>query len=140
MFLSKISIDFMYDHLLLCRREHFCYCLHVFITKEILKCDIKDCFEINGKQMIKMPKKCEYVKFKIHSFQLLKVFQFLKIMESKIHMNLILTNMKNMLLVVIIMNQYVLMINVVSLLNDTQAKMLFAALAVGFKKVNIGVM
>ena len=45
-----------------------------------------------------------------------------------------------MLLVVMVMNQYVLMINEVSLLNDTQAKMLFAALAVGFKKVNIGVM
>ena len=52
---------FMYDP----ERKHFCcYCLHAFITKEILKLHIKDCFKINGKQTIKMPKKVEYVKFK----------------------------------------------------------------------------
>ena len=46
-------------------RKHFCsYCLHVFITEEILKHHIKDCFKINGKQRIIMPKKGEYVKFK----------------------------------------------------------------------------
>ena len=33
-------------------------------TEEILKCHIKDCFKINGKQRIKMPKKGEYVKLK----------------------------------------------------------------------------
>ena len=43
---------------------HFChYCLHGFITDEMLKCHIKDCSKINGKQTIKMPKS-EYVKFK----------------------------------------------------------------------------
>ena len=41
----------------------FRYCLHTFITEEILQCHIKDCFKINGKQTIKMPKKGEYVKF-----------------------------------------------------------------------------
>ena len=56
---------FMYDHLLHRGRKHFCcYCLHAFITEEILKRHIKDCFKINGKQTIKMPKKGEYVKFK----------------------------------------------------------------------------
>ena len=56
----------MYDHSLYHERKHFCrYCLHAFITEEILKRYSKDCFKINGKQMIKMPKKGEYVKFKI---------------------------------------------------------------------------
>ena len=44
-------------------RENICYCLHAFITEEILK-HIKDCFNINGKRTIKMPKKGEYVEFK----------------------------------------------------------------------------
>ena len=43
-------------------RKHFCrYCLHAFITEEILKRHIKDCFKINGKQTIKMSRKGEYV-------------------------------------------------------------------------------
>ena len=56
---------FIYDHSLLCGRKHFrCYFLHAFITEGIFKHHIKDCFKINGKQTIKMPKKREYVKFK----------------------------------------------------------------------------
>ena len=48
----------MYDHSLHRGRKHFCrYFLHTFITEEILKCHIKDYFEINGKQTIKTPKK-----------------------------------------------------------------------------------
>ena len=39
-------------------KKHFCrYCLQAFSTKEILKRHIKDCFKINGKQRIIMPKK-----------------------------------------------------------------------------------
>ena len=54
----------MYDHSLHHGRKYFCrHCLHAFITKEILKRHIKDCFKINGKQTIKVPKKGEYVKF-----------------------------------------------------------------------------
>ena len=49
----------------------------------------------------------------------MQIFQHLKIIESKIQMSLILTNIKNMLLVVMVMNYYVLMINLVSLLNHT---------------------
>ena len=55
----------MYDHLIHHGRKDFrYYCLHAFITKEIFKCHIKDCFKINCKQMIKIPKKGEYVKSK----------------------------------------------------------------------------
>ena len=74
----------MYDYSLHCERKHFCrYCLHAFITGEILKLNIKHCLKINGKQKIKMPKKVEYVKFKNFSLknnhylgfmQILKVF------------------------------------------------------------------
>ena len=35
-----------------------------YIMEEKLKCHIKDCFKVNGKQTIKMPKKGEYMKFK----------------------------------------------------------------------------
>ena len=38
--------------------------LHAFVTEEILKRHIKDCFKINVKLTIKMPKKSESVKFK----------------------------------------------------------------------------
>ena len=55
----------MYDHSLHRGKKHFCrYCLQAFSTEEILKHHIKDCFKINGKQRIIMPKKDEYVKFK----------------------------------------------------------------------------
>ena len=35
--------------------------LQAFKTEEQLKYHIKDCFKINGKQTIKMPKKGEYI-------------------------------------------------------------------------------
>ena len=55
----------MYDNSLHRGRKQFCrYCLHAFIAEEILKCHIKDCFKINGKETNKMPKKGEYVKFR----------------------------------------------------------------------------
>ena len=47
----------MYDHSLYRGRKYFCSCFHVFITEEILKCHLKDCFIINNKETIKMPKK-----------------------------------------------------------------------------------
>ena len=62
--LIKDFNTFMYDHTLHCGRKHFCrYCLQAFRTAEKLKCHIKDCFKINGKQTINMPKKGEYIKF-----------------------------------------------------------------------------
>ena len=54
----------MFHHILHHQRKHFCcYCLQVFSTEEILKCHLKDCFEFNGKQRIKMPKKGGYDRF-----------------------------------------------------------------------------
>ena len=54
----------MYDHTLHCGRKHFCgYCLQAFRTAEKLKCHANNCFKVNGKQTINMPKKGEYIKF-----------------------------------------------------------------------------
>ena len=54
--LIKNFNTFMYDHTLHCGRTHFCcYHLQAFTNEEIIKCHVKDCFKINGKQMIKMP-------------------------------------------------------------------------------------
>ena len=65
MFLSKISIHSCIIILYIVEKNHFCsYCLQAFSTKEISKRHVKDCFKINGKQRIIMPKKDEYVKFK----------------------------------------------------------------------------
>ena len=47
-------------------KKHFCcYCLQASITEEILKRHIKDCFEINGKQRIKMPKKANMLNSRV---------------------------------------------------------------------------
>ena len=55
----------MYNHTLHHRKKHFyCYCLQAFSTEEILKCHVEDCFKIDGKQKIIVPKKSEYDKFK----------------------------------------------------------------------------
>ena len=64
--LIKDFSTFMYDYTLHCGgRKHFCCCfLQACRTAETLKCHIKDCFKINGKQRIKMPKKGEYVRLK----------------------------------------------------------------------------
>ena len=63
--LVKDFNTFMYDHTLHRGRKPFCcYCLQAFSTEELLKCHIKDCFKINGKQKIIMPKKGEYVQFR----------------------------------------------------------------------------
>ena len=56
----------MYDHTLHRGKKHFCpYCLPAFSSEEILKSHINDCFKINGTQRIIMPKKGEFVKFKV---------------------------------------------------------------------------
>ena len=63
--LIKDFNTFLYHHTLNHGRKHFCcYCLPAFRTAETFKCHIKDCFKINGKQTIMMPKKDEYIKFK----------------------------------------------------------------------------
>ena len=42
-----------------------CYCLETFITEELLKRHIKNCFKIDGKQRIKVPKKMNMLDLKI---------------------------------------------------------------------------
>ena len=64
--LFKDFDTFMYDHILHRRRKHFCrYCLQSFSTSEILKRHLKDCFETNGKQRIKVRKKVNMLNSKI---------------------------------------------------------------------------
>ena len=54
---------FMCDHSLHRRRKDFCrYCFYAFITEKRVRHNIEDCFKINGKKAIKMPKKGGYVK------------------------------------------------------------------------------
>ena len=61
--LIKDFNTFMYDSTLHCGRKQFCrYCLWAFRPTEKLKYRIKDCYTINIKQIIKMPKKAEYIK------------------------------------------------------------------------------
>ena len=55
----------MYDHTLHRGRKKFCRYLHAFSTEEILKRHINDCFKINGKQIIIMPKKVNMLNSKI---------------------------------------------------------------------------
>ena len=55
----------MYNHDLHRGKNHFCcYCLQVFSIKELLRHSIKNCFIINSKEKIIIPKNGEYVKFK----------------------------------------------------------------------------
>ena len=55
--LIKWFNTFLYDYTLNRVRKQFCrYCLQGFKTAETLTCHIKDFFEINSKQKIKMPK------------------------------------------------------------------------------------
>ena len=105
---------FMHDHSLHRGRKHFCrYCLHTFITENNLKCHIKDCFKINGKQRIKILKNGEYVKsknfeIKIKSPSMIYAdFKSILVPEDNGKQNpvsLILANIKNMLLVVMVTN------------------------------------
>ena len=81
MFLSKIlTLSRMIIHYIKWEK-HFCrYCLQAFSIKEILKRHIKDCFKINGKQRIIMPRKGECVKFKNYER---KIFAYQKISKKK---------------------------------------------------------
>ena len=55
----------MHNHTLHSERKHFCsYCLQALSTEKISKCHFKDYLKINGKQMIRMPKKSEYITWK----------------------------------------------------------------------------
>ena len=56
--LIKDFIIFIHNHTLNRKKQHFWrYFLQAFSTEKILKRHIKDCFEINSKQRITIPKK-----------------------------------------------------------------------------------
>ena len=81
--LIKDFNTFMHDHTLHCARKHFCfYYLQAFRTTEKLKFHIKNCFEIKGKETIKMPKKGEYVKFKNFERKIKSPFMICAYFES----------------------------------------------------------
>ena len=64
-FLSMISIDScVIIHYIVEKNIFVAFVYMLSLQKKYLKCHIKHCFKINGKQIVKMPKKGEYVKFK----------------------------------------------------------------------------
>ena len=66
----------MYNQTLHRDRKHFCrYCLQSFRAAQILNRHVSDYFKINGKQMIKMTKKVEAVKFKNYTSKIKSLFQ-----------------------------------------------------------------
>ena len=81
--LIKDFNTFMYNHTLHCGRKYFClYYLQVFSTEEISKRQIKDCFKINDKQRIIMPKKGKCVTFKNYERKIkspFMIYTFLKV-------------------------------------------------------------
>ena len=64
---QKNAVKIKHIDLLHPGRKYFChYYLRAFRTAEKLKCQIKDCFKINGKQQkIKTTQKDEYISSKI---------------------------------------------------------------------------
>ena len=69
----------MYNQTLNHERKHFCcYSLQSFTTAKILE-KHNDCFKKNGKQIIKMAKKGENVKFKNYTRNIKSVFIFMLI-------------------------------------------------------------
>ena len=73
----------MYDHTLHHEKKHFCrYSLQAFRTEKILKRRVKDCFKINGKQMIKRPKNVEHIRFKNYERKIKSPFMIYADFES----------------------------------------------------------
>ena len=136
---------YMYDHSFHCEKKKFCRCLHAFTTEEILKCHIKDCFKINGKQTIKMPNKGEYVKFKnfgrkIKSpFMINSNFESTLVLEDNGKQNPVqyYTDKHQKHVACSYGYKLVCVDKFISLLNHTQVKMLFTILLiVWLKKAN----
>ena len=69
MFLSKILILSCMIILYMVDKTFLSILFTSFQLEEILNSHIKDCFKINGKQRIIIPKKGEYVKLKIYERQ-----------------------------------------------------------------------
>ena len=79
MFLSKISIHLYI--IILCIVEKITF-LRAFITEEILKRHMTDCFKINGKHRFIMPEKGEYFKFKNYERKIKSLFLIYTDFES----------------------------------------------------------
>lgn len=124
---------FMYNQKLHRERKHFSpYCLQAFSVEEISEDHINDCFKI--KQMIQMPKKGEYIRFKKFEREIKSSFiiyaDFVSILalkdnEKQNFEESSKTIVKNMLLVDIVINQYALIISLLNVLSLTQVKMIF---------------
>ena len=56
----------MITHYIVEKKLFCCYCFQAFRAAEALKCHMKNCFKINGKQRIKMPTKSEHFRFKTY--------------------------------------------------------------------------
>ena len=83
MFLSKILILSGMIILSIVKENIFVVIVYkVFSSEEILKIHIKDCFKINGKQRIIMPKKGEFVKFKNYERKIKSPFMIYADFES----------------------------------------------------------
>ena len=103
----------MHDHTLPLGKKHCCYCLQDFSRGKILKMQVNDCFKSNSKQIIKMSKKSEFLRFKNYerkiksSFMIHDDFENIlqpEDMESNLQMSLIQINIKNMSLPVMVIN------------------------------------
>ena len=121
------------------RRKHFCrYCSQSFSTDEILKCYIKDCLGISGKQRIITPKNGEYVRFKKFErnlkspFMIYAGFERLLVSEGEKKNPVECYNNKYKKYVVCSFGYKLLLliIRLVSLLNHSNMKMLFTTLSV----------
>ena len=134
----------MYNHKLHRGREHFCHCCLAFSLAKILESNVLDCFKISGKQIIRMHKKGKYVRLKNYEkkikspFMMYAVFESILVSEyiigSQIGSSFIQTNIKSILLAVMVINQYVFKIKLVSLLSYFQAEMLFTILLTVWSK------
>ena len=81
MFLSKISINSCIIILYTVEKIFLLLLFTRFNTEEILTRHIKDCFKINGKQKITIPKKGEYVKFKNYERKTVTVYDLCKLLK-----------------------------------------------------------
>lgn len=112
--LIKNFNGFMYNHKLHRGREHFCHCCLAFSLAKILESNVLDCFKISGKQIIKMHKKGKYVRLKNYEkkikspFMMYAVFESILVSEyiigSQIGSSFIQTNIKSILLAVMVIN------------------------------------
>ena len=82
MFLSKILVHLCMTIHYIMEENIFVIIVYKFISEEIFKCHIKDCFKIIGKQRIRMPKKSEYVKLKTFERKIKSPFMIYADFES----------------------------------------------------------